>query len=93
MTLVNEIYTIKLLRTEFLKKFNLNSNTYELLTLAVNDVNLHSIRVHKYLTDTGLIGKVKTAKFLESIDLSEKTMIKELSDHHIKQINSFVSNI
>ena len=45
MTLVNEIYTIKLLRTEFLKKFNLNSNTYDLLTLAVNDVNLHSIRV------------------------------------------------
>ena len=77
MNLLNEINNIKLLRDNFLNNFNLQLNIEEELLKATNDNNLHSIRIHKYLTNAGLIGKVKTARFLDSINLSEKTKIKD----------------
>ena len=93
MNLLNEINNIKLLRDNFLNNFNLQLNIEEELLQATNDNNLNSIRIHKYLTNTGLIGKVKTARFLDSIKLSEKTKIKDLNKNHINQITMYVSKL
>ena len=93
MNLINEINNIKLLRDNFLNNFNLQLNIEEELLQATNDNNLNSIRIHKYLTNSGLIGKVKTARFLDSINLSEKTKIKDLNKNHIKEITMYVSKL
>ena len=93
MNLINEINNIKLLRDNFLNNFNLKLNIEEELLQATNDNNLNSIRIHKYLTNAGLIGKVKTARFLDSINLSEKTKIKDLDKNHIKEITMYVSKL
>ena len=93
MNLLNEINNIKLLRDNFLNNFNLQLNIEEELLQATNDNNLNSIRIHKYLTNSGLIGKVKTARFLDSINLSEKTQIKDLNKNHIKEITMYVSRL
>ena len=93
MKLINEINSIKKLRDEFLNNFRLDSNLQSILREVITNNNLNSIRIHKYLTHTGLIGKVKTARFLESIELTEKTMIKELNDLQIEEIVSFVGEI
>ena len=93
MNLIEEINNIKLLRNDFLDNFNLQLNLEEELLKASNDNNLNSIRIHKYLTNTGLIGKVKTARFLDSINLSEKTKIKDLNKSHIKEITMYVSKL
>ena len=93
MNLLNEINNIKLLRDNFLNNFNLQLNIEEELLQATNDNNLNSIRIHKYLTNSGLIGKVKTARFLDSINLSEKTKIKDLNKNHIKEITMYVSKL
>lgn len=93
MNLIKEINNIKLLRNDFLDNFNLQLNLEEELLKASNDNNLNSIRIHKYLTNTGLIGKVKTARFLDSINLSEKTKIKDLNKSHIKEITMYVSKL
>ena len=93
MNLLNEINNIKLLRDNFLNNFNLQLNIEEELLQATKDNNLNSIRIHKYLTNSGLIGKVKTARFLDSINLSEKTKIKDLNKNHIKEITMYVSKL
>jgi len=93
MNLLNQINNIKLLRDNFLNNFNLQLNIEEELLQATNDNNINSIRIHKYLTNSGLIGKVKTARFLDSINLSEKTKIKDLNKNHIKEITMYVSKL
>ena len=93
MNLLNQINNIKLLRGNFLNNFNLQLNIEEELLQATNDNNINSIRIHKYLTNSGLIGKVKTARFLDSINLSEKTKIKDLNKSHIKEITMYVSKL
>ena len=93
MNLINEINNIKLLRDNFINNFNLQLNIEEELLRATKDNNLNSIRIHKYLTNAGLVGKVKTARFLDSINLSEKTKIKDLNKNHIKEITMYVSKL
>jgi hypothetical protein len=93
MTLIDDINIIKSQRRALINSFELNLNLNEILKAAAKDNNLNSIRVHKYLTDGGLIGKVKTARFLEKIQLSEKTHIKDLSDQNINDISLFVSSL
>ena len=93
MTLIRDIEAIKALRNEFLNDFVINSDLTNILTEASGNNFLNSIRIHKYLTSTALIGKVKTARFLESIQLTEKTTIKQLSEANINKISSFVSEL
>ena len=93
MNLINEINNIKLLRDNFINNFNLQLNIEEELLRATNDNNLNSIRIHKYLTNAGLVGKVKTARFLDSINLSEKTKIKDLNKNHINEIYMYISKL
>ena len=93
MTLIRDIEAIKALRNEFLNDFVINSDLTSILTEASGNNFLNSIRIHKYLTSTALIGKVKTARFLESIELTEKTTIKQLSEANINKIASFVSEL
>ena len=93
MNLINEINNIKLLRDNFINNFNLQLNIEEELLHATNDNNLNSIRIHKYLTNAGLVGKVKTARFLDSINLSEKTKIKDLNKNHINEIYVYVTKL
>ena len=57
---------------------------------ASNDIYLQSIRVHKFLTSTGEMGKVATAKFLDSIDLTENTKLIELNNKQIDAIIEYV---
>jgi len=93
MTLIRDIEAIKALRNEFLNDFVINSDLTNILTEASGNNFLNSIRIHKYLTSTALIGKVKTARFLESIELTEKTTIKQLSKANINKIAVFVSEL
>ncbi len=93
MKLISDIESIKSLRNEFLNDFVLKSDLTTILTAASDNNILNSIRIHKYLTSTALIGKVKTARFLESIELTEKTTIKQLSETNIRKIASFVSEL
>ena len=93
MNLINEINNIKLLRDNFINNFNLQLNIEEELLRATNDNNLNSIRIHKYLTNAGLVGKVKTARFLDSINLSEKTKIKDLNKNHVNEIYMYVTKL
>tara|TARA_Y100000768_G_scaffold143257_1_gene106731 strand:- start:353 stop:634 length:282 start_codon:yes stop_codon:yes gene_type:complete len=93
MKLISDIESIKSLRNEFLNDFVLKSDLTTILTEASDNNILNSIRIHKYLTSTALIGKVKTARFLESIELTEKTTIKQLSEANINKIASFVSEL
>ena len=93
MKLISDIESIKSLRNEFLNDFVLKSDLTTILTEASDNNILNSIRIHKYLTSTALIGKVKTARFLESIELTEKTTIKQLSESNINKIASFVSEL
>tara|TARA_B100001769_G_scaffold66414_1_gene49409 strand:- start:65 stop:346 length:282 start_codon:yes stop_codon:yes gene_type:complete len=93
MTLISDIESIKALRNEFLNDFVIKSDLTTILTEASDNNFLNSIRIHKYLTSTALIGKVKTARFLESIELTEKTTIKQLSEANINKIASFVSEL
>ena len=93
MTLIRDIEAIKALRNEFLNDFVINSDLTNILTEASGNNFLNSIRIHKYLTSTALIGKVKTARFLQSIELTEKTTIKQLSEANINKIAAFVSEL
>ena len=93
MTLIRDIEAIKALRNEFLNDFLIKSDLINILTEASGNNFLNSIRIHKYLTSTALIGKVKTARFLESIELTEKTTIKQLSEANINKIAAFVSEL
>jgi len=93
MTLITDIETIKIERNNFLNDLDLQSDLKTILKQASKNNYINSIRVHKYLTSTGLIGKVITARFLESIQLSEKTTINQLSDKNINDIAIFLKQI
>ena len=84
---------ISLKRKEFISYFEMNSDfIVKNLEMAYKDNELNSIRVHKYLTETKFLGKVETARYLDSIGLTEKTMIKELTNENIMNIKVFIDS-
>tara|TARA_B100001113_G_scaffold261113_1_gene216166 strand:- start:469 stop:747 length:279 start_codon:yes stop_codon:yes gene_type:complete len=90
MNLHKEILDIKLKRDHFLNSFSPSKISTNDIVNASKDINLQSIRVHKFLTSTGEIGKVATAKFLESINLTENTKLIELNNKQIDSIIKYV---
>ena len=90
MNLHKEIQDIKLKREQFLKSFSPDEISITDIVTAAKDINLQSIRVHKFLTSTGVMGKVATAKFLDSIDLTENTKLIELNNKQIDAIIEYV---
>ncbi|MDC0871481.1 hypothetical protein OAQ05_01675 [Acidimicrobiia bacterium] len=67
----------------------MNDDLFENLRSSRSDNELNSIRVHKYLTHTKVVGKVETARFLDTIGLDEKTTIGQITDNNISQILDF----
>ena len=90
MNLHKEIQDIKLKRNHFLKSLSPGEISKNDIVNATKDIKLQSIRVHKFLTSNGEIGKVATAKFLSSIDLNENT---KLIDLNIQQIDAIIEYI
>ena len=90
MNLHKEIQNIKLKRDHFLKSFSPDEISINDIVTASKDIYLQSIRVHKFLTSNGEIGKVATAKFLDSIDLNENTKLIELDYIQIEAIIKYV---
>ena len=85
------ILEVKKKRFMFIDKFENNiENIYDELIKAKNDNQLSSIRVHKYLTAGGTLGKVKTARYLDEIGLDEKTQFKNLKEADIKKLVKYV---
>jgi ribosomal protein S13 len=94
MNLKTEILHIKQERNDFINSFNLeHENLHNLLSDAVSNSKINSIRVHKLLTENGHIGKVKTMRFLNDIGLDENTKIYELENSSIDKIKNFVESI
>ena len=86
------VKNIKSLRNEFIFNFDVNyESVIESLTQAVNNNKLNSIRLHKYLTDNKKLGKVNTARYLDSIGLNETIKISELNDDLIIKIAKYCS--
>jgi hypothetical protein len=90
MNLHKEIKDIKLKRDHFLKSFSPSVISTNDIINASQDIYLQSIRVHKLLTSTGEVGKVATAKFLDSINLTENTKLIELNKKQIEAIIEYV---
>jgi hypothetical protein len=90
MNLHKEIKDIKLKRDHFLKSFSPSVISTNDIINASQDIYLQSIRVHKLLTSTGEVGKVATAKFLDSINLTENTKLIELNKKQIDAIIEYV---
>ncbi|NDG90108.1 MAG: hypothetical protein EBY59_05585 [Proteobacteria bacterium] len=90
MNLHKEIQNIKLKRDHFLKSFSPSEISTNDIVIASKDINLQSIRVHKFLTSTGEMGKVATAKFLNTINLTENTKLIELNNKQIEAIIEYV---
>lgn len=90
MNLHNEIKDIKLKRDHFLKSFSPSEISTNDIINASKDIYLQSIRVHKFLTSTGEVGKVATAKFLDTINLTENTKLIELNNKQIEAIIEYV---
>mgnify|MGYP003343215094 FL=1 len=87
------ILEIKNKRKDFINSFEKNiENIDNELIRASNDNQLNSIRIHKYLTETGVFGKVKTARFLDDIGLNEKSKLSDLNDNYIESISNYVKN-
>ena len=81
---------IKAKRMNFIKDFTLEKDILiDNLVRSISDTELNSIRVHKYLTDTKLVGKVETARYLDKIGLDEKTILKDLNEKNIKELLKF----
>lgn len=94
MNLKIEILQIKKERNNFINSFNLEYENFDnLLSEAVSNSRINSIRVHKLLTENGHIGKVKTMRFLNDIGLDENTKIYELENASIEEIKHFVESI
>ncbi len=88
--ILTNIIKIKKQREDFINNFQTDKDiVYESLTKAVDNDHLNSIRVHKYLTSNKLLGKVVTARYLESINLNENTKIYELTTDEISNISSY----
>ena len=91
--ILKEIDLIKKQRSDFISKFDINYEiVYDSLFNAVNNNAINSIRLHKYLTNNNKLGKVKTAKFLQTIGLNENTKISELNNSIILKIANFIKN-
>tara|TARA_Y100000768_G_C23823460_1_gene607710 strand:- start:305 stop:583 length:279 start_codon:yes stop_codon:yes gene_type:complete len=90
MNLHKEIHEIKLKREQFLQSFSPKNISKNDIVIASKDINLQSIRVHKFLTSTGEVGKVSTAKFLTSINLTENTKFIELNNEQINAIIEYI---
>lgn len=87
------ILEIKNKRKDFINSFEKNiENIDNELIRASNDNQLNSIRIHKYLTETGVLGKVQTARFLDDIGLNEKSKLSDLNDNYIESISNYVKN-
>ena len=91
MNLYKEIEKIRNARIQHVNSFDPASLTEEQLSNATNNINFKSIRIHKYLTHNGLIGKVATARFLDSIKLDENSKLMDLNQLQIKSILDYVS--
>ena len=91
MNLYKEIEEIRNARIQHLNSFDPTTLTEEQLVNACNDINLKSIRIHKYLTHNGLIGKVATAKYLDSIKLNENSRLMDLNLLQIISILEYVN--
>ena len=88
--ILSSIVEIKKQREDFINSFQTDKDiVYESLMKAIDNDNLNSIRVHKYLTSNKLLGKVVTARYLESINLNENTKIYELTTDEISNISSY----
>ena len=86
------VKNIKNLRDDFIVNFDVNyESVIESLAQAVNNNKLNSIRLHKYLTDNKKLGKVNTARYLDSIGLNETIKISELNDDLIIKIAKYCS--
>ena len=86
------VKNIKILRNDFIVNFDVNyESVIESLTQAINNNKLNSIRLHKYLTDNKKLGKVNTARYLDSIGLNETIKISELNDDLIIKIAKYCS--
>jgi len=86
------VNNIKNLRNDFIVNFDVNyESVIESLSQAVNNNKLNSIRLHKYLTDNKKLGKVNTARYLDSIGLNETIKISELNDDLIIKIAKYCS--
>ena len=86
------VKNIKNLRNDFIFNFDVNyKSVIESLTQAVDNNKLNSIRLHKYLTDNKKLGKVNTARYLDSIGLNETIKISELNDDLIIKIAKYCS--
>ena len=82
---------VKSKRQALLKSFTTEKLILKKILLDNIDNNeVNSIRVHKFLTSSGELGKVMTARFLESIDLDENTKISDLKINHIDSIINFI---
>ena len=92
MNLYKEIQNIKRERDIFINSFNPLNLTEEDVINTSKNINLQSIRVHKYLTSTGDIGKVATAKFLSSINLDENSRFTDIDKKQIKLIIEYIKN-
>ncbi len=92
MNLKIEIKAIKNTRDNFIESFIINDKDLEqnIKHGRDNDI-LNSIRVHKYITSSKEKGKVESARFLESINLTEKTILKELTNEDIDNIVNFLT--
>ena len=91
--IVREIELVKKQRSNFINKFEIDYEfVYDSLIKAVTNNSINSIRVHKYLTDNKKLGKVKTAKYLQTINLNESTKISELNKNIILKISEFIKN-
>ena len=91
---LSNILDIKNYRRSFIESFD--TNDIELknkLIYASKDINLKSLRIHKFITHNGDIGKVSFARFLSTINLDEQTRIMELNISNIKDIVNFIENI
>ena len=88
--ILSSIIKIKKQREDFINNFQTDKDiVYESLMKAIDNDHLNSIRVHKYLTSNKLLGKVVTARYLESINLNENTKIYELTTDEISNISSY----
>ena len=91
---LSNILDIKNYRRSFIESFDTNDiELQNKLLNASKDINLQSLRIHKFITHNGDIGKVSFARFLSTINLDEQTRIMELNISNIEDIVNFIENI
>ena len=91
--ILKQIEVTKVKRNKFINDFNINFQfVCDTLNKAVTDKSINSIRVHKYLTNNKKLGKVDTARFLNTIHLDENTKISQLNKEDIIKIAKYSSN-